>query len=42
MVGESGRVMAAPPLLLASDAASYMASECIVVDGGMLATGVNS
>jgi NAD(P)-dependent dehydrogenase (short-subunit alcohol dehydrogenase family) len=29
-------------LLLASDAATYMAGECIVVDGGMLATGVNS
>jgi NAD(P)-dependent dehydrogenase (short-subunit alcohol dehydrogenase family) len=29
-------------LLLASDSASYMAGHCIVVDGGMLATGVNS
>jgi NAD(P)-dependent dehydrogenase (short-subunit alcohol dehydrogenase family) len=29
-------------LLLASEGASYMAGECIVVDGGMLATGVNS
>jgi NAD(P)-dependent dehydrogenase (short-subunit alcohol dehydrogenase family) len=29
-------------LLLASDAASYMAGHCIVVVGGMLATGVNS
>jgi NAD(P)-dependent dehydrogenase (short-subunit alcohol dehydrogenase family) len=29
-------------LLLASDAASYITGQCIVIDGGMLASGVNS
>jgi NAD(P)-dependent dehydrogenase (short-subunit alcohol dehydrogenase family) len=29
-------------VLLASDAASYIIGHCIVIDGGMLATGVNS
>jgi NAD(P)-dependent dehydrogenase (short-subunit alcohol dehydrogenase family) len=31
-----------PTLLLASDSASYIIGHCIVIDGGMLATGVNS
>jgi len=29
-------------LLLSSDLASYMTGECIAVDGGFLASGVNS
>jgi NAD(P)-dependent dehydrogenase (short-subunit alcohol dehydrogenase family) len=29
-------------LLLASDAASFITGQCIVVDGGFLASGVNS
>lgn len=36
------RELVGPAVLLASDAASFMTGHCIVVDGGYLASGVNS
>ena len=34
--------LAGAAVLLASDAASFITGQCIVVDGGFLASGVNS
>ena len=34
--------LARAAVLLASDAASFITGQCIVVDGGFLASGVNS
>jgi NAD(P)-dependent dehydrogenase (short-subunit alcohol dehydrogenase family) len=38
--GDSGELVG-PAVLLASDAASFITGQCIVVDGGFLASGVN-
>jgi NAD(P)-dependent dehydrogenase (short-subunit alcohol dehydrogenase family) len=38
--GEAGELVG-PAVLLASDAASFITGQCIVVDGGFLASGVN-
>ncbi len=39
--GQTGELNGAA-VLLASDAASFITGQCIIVDGGFLASGVNS